>query len=49
MEEKMLGTIVVGLVGTLLTFARRYNNKEDSAAGLGIAGWTMLILVLMWM
>ena len=48
MEEKILGTIVVGLIGTLLTFARRYNNTEDNTAGVGIAGWTMFIIITIW-
>ena len=47
MEEKILGTVVVGLVGTLLTVSRRYGN-EDTNAGLGIAGWTMFVIVVIW-
>jgi hypothetical protein len=46
MEEKILGTIVVGLVGTLLTFSRRYKNTEESA-GIGTAGWSIFIILLM--
>lgn len=37
--------VLIGLIGTILTFARRYKN-QDSSAGLGIAGWTIVFLLL---
>ena len=47
MTEKILGGIIIGIVGCLLTFARRYKNK-DKEAGAAIAGWT-LVIVALWM
>lgn len=35
----------VGIVGILLTFARRWHNKDDSSAGMGVAGWTIFIIM----
>jgi len=37
--------LVTGISGALLIIARRWKNK-DSSAGLGIAGWTMFLLIL---
>lgn len=48
MSEKLIATIVIGIAGIGMIFARRYNNAEDGAAGLGVAGWTVFILLLMW-
>ena len=48
MTEKLIATILIGLFGTLLTFARKYNNQSNSSAGMGVAGWTIFILFLMW-
>jgi hypothetical protein len=36
--------LVVGLVGAALVMARRWKNK-DGAAGYGVAGWTVFILL----
>jgi len=48
MTEKVLGTIALFIGGTLLTIARRWKNK-DKDAGLGIAGWTMFIIICIWL
>jgi len=47
MTERLLGVIIIGLVGVLLTFARRFKN-EDSDAGYGVAAWT-IILIILWL
>lgn len=48
MEERLLGTFIVGVIGIFLTIARRYSNK-DSDAGLGVAAWTLVVIVLIWL
>lgn len=45
--EKVLATIVILLGGTLLTATRRWNNTDNNA-GLGIAGWTIATVFLVW-
>jgi len=47
MSEKFYLTIVIGIIGIGLTIARRWKNKDEDA-GLGAAGFTILILFLMW-
>ena len=47
-NEKLIATIIIGLTGIGLTFARRYNKPNDKTAGLGVAGWTIVILLFMW-
>ena len=47
MDNKIYGTLAVGIVSTLMICARRYKN-QDSDAGHGIAGWTIFILVCIW-
>lgn len=47
-EQKIITTGVILLGSAILTLARRWNNK-DSSAGLGIAGWAMVIIALMWL
>ena len=37
--------VLIGVVGSVLTFARRYRNS-DRHAGYGVAGWTVALLVL---
>jgi len=49
MSEKLIATIIIGIAGTGLTFARRYNNQNDKSAGLGVAGWTIFIFFLIWL
>ena len=46
MSEKLLGIIIIGVIGSLLTLARRYKNS-DGDAGYGVAGWT-IIIILIW-
>lgn len=48
MSEKLIATIVIGVAGIGMTFARRYNNTDDRNAGLGVAGWTVFLLLVMW-
>lgn len=36
--------IAVGLVGCLLTIIRRWKN-DDSRAGVGVAGWTIVAII----
>lgn len=38
--------LAVGLVGILLTLARRWKN-DDERAGLGVAGWTVAVIVFL--
>ena len=45
MTEKLLGVLIIGLVGAALIFARRFQNK-DTNAGYGIAGWIIFIIFL---
>jgi len=47
MSERFWITIVISITGIALTIARRYKNK-DSTAGVGIAGWTIFILFMLW-
>ena len=47
MDTKIYGTLAVGIVSTLMIYARRYKN-QDSNAGYGIAGWSVFILVCIW-
>ncbi len=47
MTEKCYATIIVLIGSTALVFARRYKNR-DTQAGYGIAGWTVLLLLLIW-
>ena len=50
MDELTAKVIATGLIvigGTGMTFARRWKNT-DSTAGLGVAGWTVVILLFMW-
>lgn len=46
MSEKVFIIIAVGITGTALTIARRWNSKEPYA-GAGIAGWTSVAVILM--
>lgn len=46
MNDTLMAILIVGIVGTLLTFARRYKNPDESA-GMGIAGWTLFIIILL--
>ncbi len=45
MTETLWGVIVIGGIGALLTFARRFKNK-DSEAGGGVVAWTFFLLIL---
>lgn len=45
MNVNHITMIIVGILGTALTFARRWKNR-DSQAGLGIAGWTIATIFL---
>ena len=47
MSEKFYLTIIIGLIGVALTVARRWKNK-DGGAGLGVAGWTIFIIFMLW-
>lgn len=46
-EQKITATMVIGVIGVLLTIARRYKNN-DKSAGLGVAGWIVFILFNIW-
>lgn len=48
MDDKIYGTLAVGIVSALMISARRYKN-QDSNAGYGIAGWAIFILWCIWM
>lgn len=43
-EQRILATAVLGTVSALMIVARRHNNKDESA-GIGIAGWTIVIML----
>ncbi len=47
MSEKLIVTIILGSIGILLTLARRWKNP-DGDAGIGVAGWTIFIILCMW-
>jgi hypothetical protein len=47
MDTKIYGTLAVGIASALMIYARRYKN-QDSNAGYGIAGWTVFILLCIW-
>ena len=47
MSEKLIATVVIGIIGTFLTLARRWKNP-DKNAGVGVAGWIVFILLCMW-
>lgn len=40
----VLGTLLLG--GGFLTLSRRWGNKEDNAAGYGVVGWTMFLVIV---
>jgi len=42
-DWKVIAAILIG--GVALTIARRWNNKDPSA-GAGVAGWTIVALLL---
>lgn len=44
MPDWILAKFIIGIMGTALTLARRYNNK-DPEAGMGIAGWTIVGMI----
>lgn len=46
-ELKIYAGAMLLLGGSLLTFARRYKNSDPSA-GVGVAGWTIFIILMMW-
>jgi predicted tellurium resistance membrane protein TerC len=46
--EKTLISFLLMVGAALMILARRYNNS-DSNAGYGIAGWTIFIIICMWM
>jgi len=48
MTEKLIATGIIMIGSATMIFARRHNNK-DKEAGYGIAGWTMVIILLMWL
>ena len=39
----LIGFALFGVIGGMLTFARRYKNP-DADAGCGVAGWTVIFL-----
>ncbi|TSD06691.1 MAG: hypothetical protein Greene07144_1119 [Parcubacteria group bacterium Greene0714_4] len=38
----LIGFALFGVIGGMLTFARRYKNP-DADAGCGVAGWTVIL------
>lgn len=46
MSELNIAIIVIGCIGVLLTIARRIRN-DDPNAGYGVAGWTMIIILIL--
>ena len=47
-ELKIIATIIIMICSACMIFARRWNNT-DKDAGIGIAGWTMFIIIGMWL
>lgn len=45
MTERLIAIMVVGIIGITLTAVRRWKN-ENPKAGMGVAGWTMVAIVL---
>ncbi|MCK4526513.1 hypothetical protein KAW18_04010 [candidate division WOR-3 bacterium] len=45
LTEKLIALIITGTIGIGLTFARRYNNPQNSAGYL-IAGFTLGIVII---
>jgi len=45
MTEKTWGILIIGIIGALLTLARRFKNTDETS-GSAIAGWTLFILIL---
>lgn len=48
MIVKLSATGIIMIGATAMIFARRYKNK-DSEVGVGIAGWTIFIILIMWL
>ncbi len=44
MSDKLIGIIVIGMVGIFLVLARRFRNT-DKDAGKGIAGGTIFAII----
>lgn len=45
MDARCQRIVAVGLIGIVLTLARRWKNKSPEA-GIGVAGWTMFVILL---
>jgi len=44
----LIALALISLTGSILTVARRYGNSDlDPYAGSGIAGWTIVLFVLL--
>jgi len=46
-EQLTLLVLAIGISGGLLTFGRRIQNPDDVDAGMGVAGWTIFIILLL--
>ena len=42
--DRIAVALVLAVIGTVLTLARRHRN-EDESAGVGIAGWTLFFVI----
>ena len=47
MTPKIWATLIIMIGAAAMIAARRFHN-HDSHAGYGIAGWTMVIVFIMW-
>lgn len=47
--EKVYGTLVLMVGAAIMIAARRFNSDYEPNAGIGIAGWTMVILLAIWL
>lgn len=47
MTEKCWATLIIMVGSNTMIFVRRYNNKDENA-GYYIAGWTIFILLSLW-
>lgn len=45
-EQLLYLIVVIGLIGSTLTFARRWENPDDSEAGMAPAGWTIVLIII---
>jgi hypothetical protein len=48
MTEKIIATAVLMVGSAAMIFARRYKNATNAEAGSGVAAWTIILLLCIW-